>query len=98
VQGSIDGALLSGNARAGLLLDVSARPLSDITIRNVQVEAQGTALGAIAQDATSAVASGVWDTGITRLGAASTNDGAHTGLLPVVAGEASPLPPQPIDP
>lgn len=79
---------VTGAGRAGLVIDRgSAFDPSRFT--GVSVSADGSALGAILGDVdrTSELFTPVsvagWDAGITRLGAATTNDLAFTGTLPV---------------
>ncbi len=71
---------LTGNERAGLLLDLGGGDTSTVSIETVGVDAAGAAFGAVAQNGT--VAPG-WDAGITRSGAAAANDAAFAGGLAV---------------
>lgn len=87
----LDGVTLAGNARVGLLVDVRAEgDLPRVTLTSVTVDASGTALGAIAQSPAGVVASGGWDSGITRQGAAALNDAAITDRLDVL-GAVGPM-------
>lgn len=80
---------LRGNARAGILVDLGASS-PDIVFDAVTVDASGAAYGAVAgarDDArgviTVSTATG-WDSGITRSGAAVTNDAVASGELDAI--------------
>lgn len=72
---------LGDNARAGLLLDASGGPVSQLRLEGVSVSATGTAYGAITQR--TPVASG-WDGSVTRTGAAAANDAGFSTPLDIV--------------
>ncbi|MCC7542445.1 MAG: hypothetical protein IT379_39875 [Deltaproteobacteria bacterium] len=74
-------ARLTGNERAGIVLDLGALSTDAVSLSDVEVTAEGTALGVVAQDAV--IASG-WDSGVTRIGAAAANDAAFEGGLDVI--------------
>ncbi len=92
-DGAIDGVALRDNERVGLLLDVAGTSTARVMLSNVEVDASGEALGAIAQNGTIPPE---WDDAITRLGAAPTNDAAFEGSLPI-AGAVGPVCFPPID-
>jgi len=73
--------VLSENARVGLVLDGGGDPLS-LTVSGTMVSTSGTELGAVAQDIASLPTS--WDSGITRVGPATTLD--H-GAAPLVVSD-----------
>lgn len=75
---------LTDNARAGLLVDFLTGNLAAMDLASVTVDGTGTALGAIAQDGSGVLPSGVWDSGITRRGATLANDAALSARLDVV--------------
>jgi hypothetical protein len=74
---------LEDNGRVGVLVDVGAASLDDVSLSAVRVSGSGDALGAIAQTDDGVVPSGTWDSGVTRTGAPATNDAALTAPLPV---------------
>jgi hypothetical protein len=78
---------LRGNARAGLLLDVTSGAIADGTVGPITVEASEGAFGAIAQSDGGPIESD-WDQSITRLGAATENDAGFEDPLDVVRGIA----------
>ncbi len=84
---------LSGHARAGLVVEIgTAMP----SFTSVEVDAAGTALGAVAGTPESGTdelvvsAPAGWDTGIVRSGAAAVNDAAFSGRLSAVLGARPP--------
>lgn len=76
----VRGATLAGNQRAGILLDADMEA-ADVLLESVAVDATGTGLGVIAQNAM--VTSG-WDAGVSRTGAAVLNDAALSTPLSTV--------------
>lgn len=76
----VDGIILAGNARVGMLLDAGGGALSG-AITNVTVSGTGTELGAVAQNGTIPSS---WDSGIMRSGDVVANDAAFTGTLPIL--------------
>lgn len=79
----------ASNERAGLVVDLGMLASGGLTFTNVEVEATGTQLGAIAgmPDASGRlvpIAPGTWDTGITRLGDALANDMAARDAIDAV--------------
>ncbi|MBN8614655.1 MAG: hypothetical protein J0L92_28910 [Deltaproteobacteria bacterium] len=86
---------IAGAERLGLLLDASASFSAD-DLTGVTITSEGAGLGAIlgtidrsAEDATLASRPG-WDVGITRSGAAITNDAAFSGTLPAIVAPGPP--------
>lgn len=82
----VDGIVLAGNARVGMLLDAGGGTLSG-SLTNITVSGTGTALGAIAQDGT---IPSTWDDGISRAGDVVANDAAFTGTLSVLGDRLDP--------
>jgi hypothetical protein len=80
----VENVTLTGNGRAGVLIDVPVGPIAGGVFSGVTVDASGAAFGAIAQSPAGPIAGGAWDTGITRRGAAAANDAALTGRLDIV--------------
>ncbi|HJL18917.1 MAG TPA: right-handed parallel beta-helix repeat-containing protein [Sandaracinaceae bacterium LLY-WYZ-13_1] len=82
--------VLEGNERVGLLADLGAGAAADVTFDRVEVRASGGAFGALAGErdvASGAITVGApagWDTGITRAGAAVTNDPVASGAFDAV--------------
>ena len=85
---------LVGNERTGILADLNGGSSSDITFDAVSASATGTAYGVLAQGGT--ITAG-WDTGVTRMGAAVTNDetffasGSMLDIVGVVAPTDIPM-------
>lgn len=80
----LENVRLTGNGRAGIVIDVDATPFPAGVFSNVTVDATGTAFGAIAQSPAGPIAGGAWDVGVNRLGAAPTNDAGIASRLDVV--------------
>lgn len=72
---------LSGNERAGVLIDLAGGDSDRVELDSVGVDAAGSAFGCVAQNG--ATLDG-WDSGVTRSGAAAANDAAFGGGLDVV--------------
>ncbi len=72
---------LSGNARAGLLLDANDGAVARLRLEGLAVEASGAGYGAVTQR--TAVGAG-WDAMVTRAGAAAANDAAFSSAIDVV--------------
>lgn len=87
---------VTGAARAGLLLDGAMLAPSDLT--RVTVTSEGAGLGAVLGDvdrtgetfAHDPTPPAGWDVGITRVGAAITNDAAFTGSLSIAVAPSPP--------
>jgi hypothetical protein len=91
---------LNLNERAGLVLDLGASGVPDVSFASVKVDAMGTQLGAVAGrpsgDASlEAEAPPGWDAGIERVGLAIDNDAAFAGRLDSL--DDAPALPSPID-
>ena len=80
-----------GNERVGLLVDEAA----SVTFVSVTASSSGEAYGALAGDRDVSAGSIVlatpagWDTGISRVGEAATNDGAASGAFDAIVTPAS---------
>lgn len=83
---------LASNARVGLLLELGGGSTEDASIEGVVVEAEGEALGAIAQNGD--VVAG-WDDGVTRQGATAVNDPLFADTLGVASGVGPSCIPEP---
>ncbi|MEQ8458980.1 MAG: hypothetical protein RLO52_29290 [Sandaracinaceae bacterium] len=83
VRGSLASVIVRDNARIGLLIDVGAIGIGALSLTDVTAGAEGSALGAVAQDDAGPLSG--WDGAITREGASVANDAAHAGLLDTVS-------------
>ncbi len=93
----IESVALGGNQRVGVLFDLpSAATVDDATLSGVTVEATGDALGVVAQTPEGPLASGSWDSAVTRAGAAADNDATFAGHLDTV-GIVGPMYIPPVD-
>lgn len=84
----VERVTLSGNERAGIVLQVADGVVPASATTAVVVEAEGDALGALAQSETAALAPSVWGAGLERRGSAAVNDAAtvdRVGVLGAVA-------------
>jgi hypothetical protein len=78
-----DGLTMTGNERAGMLLDVADGSV-DGAVMDVTVDGSGESLGVIAQGPAGVIPSGTWDENVTRLGATVANDAALDEALDIV--------------
>lgn len=91
---SLRNVTIASAERVGLLVDASAFSAADLS--GITVTSEGTGLGALlgsidrgAEQATVTTMPG-WDSGITRAGAAITNDAAFTGSLAAIVAPGPP--------